>query len=361
MEDNKRTLIFETPGSFPIDSFLIFGLSEKPNTKNPIGYYGTGLKYALAILLRHAANVKLITNGITYNFYIDEIIFRNKSVNAIFVKNDSNSEIIQLPFTIELGKNWKLWQAFRELVSNTSDENGIIYSYESSFKPVKNNSYFIVESNEFYKFYESSNDVFLKPTELKLIYSDDKLEVFDKPSDAIYYKNIRAYELNRNAAYTYNIIDNVELTEDRSIKYEFIINDMIVNSVLTSNNTDYIKRVLNGAAFEKSLPFEYTSAKFSDEFKSIALSNENSNENVKRFVTNRFRVKKAKEEPEKFYNLPWKKMVYSDSIAIQNCNGDDILKFENNKENKEFVSLITTAVNLFVKNNSHKSNKSLLS
>ena len=105
------SVYFATPAPFDLKALKIMGLSVKVKD-NPIGYFGTGLKYAIAICLRNGCNVTLKTAGETYKFTYKEELFRGDPVNQIYM-ND-----VPLPFTLEYGKNWKLWMAFREFESS---------------------------------------------------------------------------------------------------------------------------------------------------------------------------------------------------------------------------------------------------
>ena len=48
-----RAVAFRTPGLIPIEAFTSTGVNVKIHD-NPIGHFGTGLKYAVAVLLREA-------------------------------------------------------------------------------------------------------------------------------------------------------------------------------------------------------------------------------------------------------------------------------------------------------------------
>src|ERR1700733_12022356 len=49
-------IVFENYGEIEIDAITTFGVSVKEGP-NPIGFFGTGLKYAVAVLLRHGCKV----------------------------------------------------------------------------------------------------------------------------------------------------------------------------------------------------------------------------------------------------------------------------------------------------------------
>ena len=51
-------IIFENDGLIDKRSITTFGISSKENS-SAIGYFGTGLKYAIAILLRENINITI--------------------------------------------------------------------------------------------------------------------------------------------------------------------------------------------------------------------------------------------------------------------------------------------------------------
>jgi len=53
MLKNLKPIIFHNQGELDIRAVTTFGLSVKKND-NPIGYFGTGLKYAIAALPKSA-------------------------------------------------------------------------------------------------------------------------------------------------------------------------------------------------------------------------------------------------------------------------------------------------------------------
>lgn len=98
-----------------------FGLSIK--SEDAIGQFGTGLKYAIATILRGDGAVTLRTNGRTYEFGYRIHLVRDQEVKIVTC-SINGADPVDLPFNITLGKNWKPWMAFRELLSNAWDEDG---------------------------------------------------------------------------------------------------------------------------------------------------------------------------------------------------------------------------------------------
>ena len=52
VETTRECVVFSTNGLIPLQAFTMFGLNAKPESKNPFGFFGTGLKIAIAVCLR---------------------------------------------------------------------------------------------------------------------------------------------------------------------------------------------------------------------------------------------------------------------------------------------------------------------
>lgn len=276
--------IFETPGEFDLSSIDTFGMNAKPNTDNPIGYFGTGLKIAIAVLLREGAKIDLYCNGNHYTFFTKEKEFRGKTFDQCYYKRENGFLKVftteELPYTTELGKNWELWMAFRELYSNTLDENGTVYNdfladldvKLPDFTQKRDKTFIVVEHLEFAKLVDTRNEIFLDPKRDVLV---DELRgnITSGKTPHVYYRGMRALDLPKDkpAMFTYNIIQEQELTEDRTLKSTYHMKDVIQDLVSNDlKDKQLIKQILTAPddTFEKDLDFKYAFSA-SPEFKEV--------------------------------------------------------------------------------------------
>lgn len=256
-ELSQRITVFQTPGIFDIVGLTTFGLNEKPNSDSPIGYFGTGLKYAIAVLLREGAHVTIYAGFMHYELYTKEYDYRGtKTLFAMLkkrhIEDSKPGEWVysKLPFTLELGKNWELWQAYRELMSNTKDENGDAYCTDEEIALAENSSFFIIEHDEFASIHEDEHaEVFLETGDPLHVYNG--VEAYEGRSKYVYYKGVRAYELESPSRFTYNFIRDMELTEDRTLKDFWWVKHRIMQMIVHSGN-----RTIMAASIEKSEGFE---------------------------------------------------------------------------------------------------------
>lgn len=208
---------FWTPTRIPIDAFTIMSATAKFG-EHPIGRFGTGLKYAIAIILRYGGSIRLFIDGVEYEFYLKQKDFRGKTLDTIRLRKRYGVErwmkSIQLPFTTHLGSTWELWMAYRELHSNTMDENG----FTGWDEPLTTNGTQIRVSCPGFHAAVIESEAFMQCTGLEVLHQAPLVTIYDKPSKYLYLNGIRVYTLRYPARFTYDMhAPYVELTEDRTI------------------------------------------------------------------------------------------------------------------------------------------------
>jgi hypothetical protein len=233
-------IVFRTSGTLDLRALTTFGITAKPNSQNPIGFFGTGLKYAIAVLARHEINVDIYTAGTHWQIQKVGQMFRNKPFDAIALYRHRKLLGVShrdLPFTTELGKTWELWQAFRELHANTLDEGGGTYEADEETEGVaakdKYSTYIFVgpggnavNVDRFVDCFNNRDEIFL-PEAFKEPKPKGKIQVVPRPSEYIFYRGLRVLKLEKPALYTYNILRTLQLTEDRTVSYNSEIPDLI--------------------------------------------------------------------------------------------------------------------------------------
>ena len=250
-------VIFENPGTLDLRALTIMGLNAKENT-NPIGYFGTGFKYGIAIALRNGCRV-IIQNGMGADQIIKQVEqeFRGKKYMSIWLDNK------ELPFTTELGKNWSLWQAYREFRGNCDDEGGKIWV--DTTIPVRENNKVrvIVSGDDFVKVHENGDKYFWNKAVATML-DESNSRSLNNPG-ALFYRGIRVGETMKETDYSYNIVDKeLELSEDRTLTSwgERQLYYRLEGSISSSEDEDLIEEFVcskNVGRFE-TLSFSLTPA-----------------------------------------------------------------------------------------------------
>jgi len=193
---------FSNAGNIDLDVIRTMGVSVK-DTDNPIGYFGTGLKYAIATLLRTGHIISLRTNGETIQFRTKPKTIRNKEFQMIYMDDE------QLGFTTDLGRDWEVWQAYRELYANCQDEGGII-----SGVLTENDTVFTVEGPNIADVHAERSRIFLHGEPWLIV---DGIEIHRGKSDYFYYRGVRVHKMPKPSRFTYNFTVDMRLTEDRTL------------------------------------------------------------------------------------------------------------------------------------------------
>lgn len=241
---------FMNNGNFDPMAMLTFGVSVKDND-NTIGYFGTGFKYAVSIILRLGGKISIESGSSKYVFTTREIELRGDVFNLVLCNGKDAG------FTTRLGINWVPWMAFRELYCNASDEMG-----ETSHSRKDYDTVVTVDCAEIKDAYLRKSDYFIKS---KPIISANGVDIHAGPSEFVYCCGVAVSNITKSK-YTYNITTRISLTEDRTAKYAFEYMDKIKDAVRHCMNIKYLYEILQpGDSFESRLSFDgYVFA--SDEF-----------------------------------------------------------------------------------------------
>lgn len=214
------TIIFQNPGLIDLRAVQIMGLNAK-ETKNPIGQFGTGLKYAIAVLLRSGCKVSIWRGEEEHTFSAEKDTFRGKEFD--FVRMDSTDDKVgrSLGFTLELGKHWEPWMAIRELESNARDEDGRSFA-NADYQLAADTTTIVIEGAVAETAYSQLPDIFIST---KPIWANDTTEVHraENPEQSrwLHYRGVRCQKLEQPSIYRYNLLSAQQLTEDRTFKYSW--------------------------------------------------------------------------------------------------------------------------------------------
>ncbi len=233
----------------PIDlnAIAIMGVSVKLG-ENPIGYFGTGLKFALATLLRTGHEITLIRNGAIIPFSVSPESIRGEEFARVVMGDE------RLGFTTQLGRNWEPWQAYRELRCNCTDEGGKI---GNEFPPGEWGTIFEVEGDAIAECHRKRREIFLESSP---ICATEDCAIHPGSTDFAFYRGVRAHQHGRHALFTYNIIDSVSLTEDRTIKSAWDVGYYVERAIALSDDESFIEEALMAPEDTFEAGLDYSSA-----------------------------------------------------------------------------------------------------
>jgi hypothetical protein len=217
-------ITFHNPGEIDPRVISTMGVNVKLGN-SPIGYFGTGLKMALAVLLREGQQVQIFSGTTPIGFDLRQEEIRGKPFQMIYM-TVGEREAAPLGFTTELAKNWKLWMAYRELWSNAKDEGGKVLD-KIPAEPAPGLTQIRVSGNAFAKVHDERYTFLLQSQPL---FHNEWAEIHPSPSTAIFYQGIKVGEWESPALFTYNIKANLDLTEDRTVSGHWVAKSYVARA-----------------------------------------------------------------------------------------------------------------------------------
>lgn len=245
------TIVFRNPGTIDPASITTFGVSSKEKA-GAIGFFGTGLKYAIAILLREGCRITIHTGGERLEFGTERARIRVDDFTFVTMNGE------RLGFTTELGKTWEMWAAFRELYCNCLDEDGKVYQIDSvdgDDSGIEDNETVITVDGDAFR------DVWAQRSEIILskepIIRHEAVHICPGASEYVYYRGVRAMKLDQPSRFTYNIQRKLDLTEDRTIKYAWDVDNAIKRAWMEHTDAHLIDLVVTSpkGSYEHGLQF----------------------------------------------------------------------------------------------------------
>lgn len=255
-----QTIVFENPGEIDLRSISTFGVSVKEGD-NPIGFFGTGLKYAIAVLLRTGHDITIHAGEQTVVFGKRREEVRGQEFEFVTMAINGG-EPAGIGFTTELGKQWQLWMAYREIACNCKDEGGNAFRWRGFDAPTgrAGHTRVVVTGDDFANVHHSRHEYLLEDQPDLVV---GTLEIRRRPSTALFYRGIRVMDLQHPARFTYNETSRLELTEDRTLKDIYTARCRLARSLLESDDEMILREILTAKpdSFEGKIDFHWLGVK----------------------------------------------------------------------------------------------------
>lgn len=253
-------------------AFSLLGASSKRDDKTKIGYFGSGLKFSLAFMLRKEIKFRVFSGYREILFTTAEEIFREKSFKRILVNGKETS------LTTDTASDWTHWSIIREIFSNAIDEGEASIKLLKNkkieqLKPIEDFTTFYIECNEDFNEIIENWDLYFSENRSDISYQNDKNDKLFCGGEKllVYRKGIRChYDANSKSLFHYDL-NNIEINESRTISSEWSFKYNLVGFFRKNDNPDVIHKILYNINkyWEKTLSWDnYSHIQFSDTWKS---------------------------------------------------------------------------------------------
>ena len=256
-DTTTKSFILHSNGPIDPASWELFGVSAKPG-ENAIGRFGTGFSIGIAGLLRLGHSIEIHSEDNHWVFGLETMDFRGKE----FQRVTCNGE--KLGFTTHMGSHWEADAFYRELVSNCMDESGLWFVGDG---PLDGGTSIVVTGPTILESHANHNDIFIGDREP---IAETKALKFYEGNGTIYFRGVRV-GLVENAMFSYEIMDDLELSEDRGIKYQYQVPQRVGREITHNlKDKELIRRILtcSEARWEYKVDFDWS--EWSTEFQEVA-------------------------------------------------------------------------------------------
>ena len=258
-KQNAIYFVIENDKEIDPRAFTLMGASTKRQDDSKIGFFGSGNKYAVALLMRENTHFKVFSGKKEIKFGKKIVNFEGQRYEIITVNGKETS------LTTEMGPNWKDWFAIREFYSNALDEGDVRLDVSDKFEPKVGVTKIYIEKTEVLSDFFSNIGKYILTTNINKIAVVETqygrvslIKKMDNKSLIFYRKGIRIEEVKSECLYWYDF-NEIEINESRTTKNSYEPSERIASFYAITKDEEIIKNFINNykKKYEESLHWNY--------------------------------------------------------------------------------------------------------
>ena len=266
-------ILIQNDGEIETNSFELIGASTKRDEKGKIGFFGSGLKYSIAYMMRKGIDFKIFSGFQELKFSTIPEKLKEKAFDRICINGKPTS------YTVTMGPTWtKDWFVLREIYCNAIDEGTCtLIKSTSDVRPSEGKTRIYVQLTDELKAVIESWDSYFADEREPLFVSEriytcylgsedgsvytQPVAVYPKTNGTVYRRGIQVYNSDR-LMYDYGFT-NISINEDRTAKHGAAVSYAPLGIFSLFSNEGYIKSVLRSGEDDKP-SFEYAALSTTD-------------------------------------------------------------------------------------------------
>lgn len=270
----KKYILIQNDGEIETNSFELIGASTKRDETGKVGFFGSGLKYSIAYMMRNGIEFKIFSGQTEVKFTTQNAELREKDFKRICINGNATS------YTTTMGPTWtEDWFVLREIYCNAIDESNCIMIKETeNLNAVSGKTRIYIELTEklndviasWDSYFSLDREPLFKVEKAYTSYlgkkdvggenkNEQTVEVYAKTEGTLYRKGIRVFT-NKSWLFDYNL-QFVNINEDRTAQDTSGMCYLFVNLMADFPNANYVEQVLSSGK-EKEPCSEYRDLKY---------------------------------------------------------------------------------------------------
>lgn len=243
-------IVFQNPGLIELAAVTTMGVSVKE--AGSFGRFGTGIKYGVASVLRGGGSVTIHRGPEVHTFTVETETVRGKPFDFVCLDG------IRIGFTTQLGIDWKPWMVLREFGCNALDEGGSFYQCDDcELAATDDQTAIVIRWPELDTAYQQKADLFLEGEPL---FANEAIRILPGPSAHLFYRGIRVFKTEKPSQFTYDILTEQFLTEDRTLAGSWSADRIIRDTILAMDNAELIRQAITTGSQYHEASFNFKDA-----------------------------------------------------------------------------------------------------
>lgn len=241
----------------------LVGASTKREDEKTIGQFGSGNKFALAYLLRNDYETSIYAGKDEIPVKLIEEKFRDKPFKVLNIAGNDTS------ITTEMGKDWELWQAIREIYCNALDEGEASIELTNKVEPEEDETHFYIKADDEVREFVSNFSSYFSETK-RVLFECKYGKILEKDHEekaCIYRKGVKCFITKKKSAYDYDF-NSIEINESRIVEYNWHIPEKLWKILKQCDDREIILKILKASGHD-----DYIESELGDNIASIYSSN----------------------------------------------------------------------------------------
>lgn len=252
----KKYILIQNDGEIETNSFELIGASTKRGETGKIGFFGSGLKYSIAYMMRNGIDFRVFSGEQELKFTTMPERLKEQSFDRICINGKPTS------YTVTMGPTWKEdWFVLREIYCNALDESScqLVKSTETVQSSSGKTRIYIelteklqtVIDNWDRYFSDERTPLFVAEKVYTSNFGQDDgsggtryqpVKVYNKKHGVIYRRGINVFEKSK-LIYDYEL-EFVNINEDRTARNANFLDYILVDMIGQMPNEEWVKSIL---------------------------------------------------------------------------------------------------------------------